>query len=403
VNLIDRYEIGEPLGVGGTATVFRATHRVSGRQVAVKIFDAARPVHRSEVSTLAGLDHPGLVAIDEVGSHNGSTYLAMRLVEGESLAQRIARGPLPPADVVAIGARLADTLSHVHGHGVVHRDVKPSNVLLDAGQVPHLTDFGVSKLVDATRITATGSVVGTPAYMAPEQVRGQEVGSAADVYALGLVLLEALSGRREYPGSVVESAVARLHRDPVVPPELPVALRTMLTAMTTQEPADRPPASTVARRLAPSTPTAELPAPSVRRGPPAIHRPWARAAVAASVLLIAGVLGIAGLVPAAGSPVAVPPTTPASTAPTPTPAPAAAPATGRAPTPSSPAIAEIAAVVPIQQAPVAASVPDEDDSPATIAEPADGTPGKAATGKGDAKVKKVKSDKPNKKGNGKKG
>jgi eukaryotic-like serine/threonine-protein kinase len=309
--LADRYELGEPLGFGATAAVLRATHRESGRRVAVKIFTAglaasgAAAEHRSEAATLAVLHHPGIVEIEEAGVHDGSTYLVMRLVEGESLAHRIARGPLPAADVVAIGAGLADALRHVHARGFVHRDVKPSNVLLDARQAPHLTDFGVAKLVDATRVTATGSTVGTPAYMAPEQVRGHRVGPAADVYALGLVLLEALTGLREYQGTVVESAVARLHRDPVVPSGLPPGLGRVLRAMTAQDPADRPSAATVARTLT---------GPPAGRSRRAAQHGLAAAAVAA-VLLLAAAVGSAGLPPEVQPPVATPRSGPAVPAP----------------------------------------------------------------------------------------
>ena len=120
-----------------------------------------------------------------------------------------------------IGARLADALAHVHAGGIIHRDLKPANVLLGADGRPRLADFGIARALDGTAVTGTGYVVGTAAYLAPEQVRGEWVGPAADVYALGLVLLEALTGRREYPGALVESATARLHRPPGIPEHLP--------------------------------------------------------------------------------------------------------------------------------------------------------------------------------------
>jgi hypothetical protein len=144
---------------------------------------------------------------------------------------------------------LADALAHVHRGGIVHRDLKPANVLLDPDGRPRLTDFGIARALDGTAVTGTGFVVGTAAYLAPEQVRGERVGPEADVYALGLVLLEALTGRREYPGALVESATARLHRPPAVPPHLPDALSTALHAMTARDPAARPTAAQVAALL----------------------------------------------------------------------------------------------------------------------------------------------------------
>ena len=159
-------------------------------------------------------------------------------------------GPLPVRDIRALGAALAAALAHVHARGFVHRDVKPANILLDHGREPRLADFGIARALDGTVATATGAVAGTAAYLAPEQVRGETVGPAADVYALGLVLIEARTGRREYPGAMVESATARLYRRPVVPSGLPRGLAALLAAMTDPDPAARPSAAAVAAALA---------------------------------------------------------------------------------------------------------------------------------------------------------
>jgi serine/threonine protein kinase len=159
------------------------------------------------------------------------------------------RGPLPAREIRRLGAALAAALAHVHAGGFVHRDVKPANILLDRGQEPRLADFGIARALDGTVATATGAVAGTAAYLAPEQVRGEIVGPAADVYALGLVLIEAHTGRREYPGAMVESATARLYRRPVVPPRLPRDLAGLLQAMTDPDPAARPSAEAVAALL----------------------------------------------------------------------------------------------------------------------------------------------------------
>jgi serine/threonine protein kinase len=152
--------------------------------------------------------------------------------------------------VCALGAALADALDHVHSAGVVHRDVKPSNILLDETGAPHLTDFGISRLMDSTARTATGALVGTAAYLAPEQVLGRTVGPAADVYALGLTLLECLKGELEYDGTPLEAAIARLHRAPALPSFLDDGLAALLGAMTALDEHDRPDARTCARAFA---------------------------------------------------------------------------------------------------------------------------------------------------------
>ena len=249
-----RYTLGDLIGRGGAAEVYRARDELLGRDVAVKLFpagvgEADESRRQREVQTLAGMNHPGLVTIYDVGAEGSRPYFVMQLIEGESLADRIRSGPLRPGDVVALGAALADALTYVHRHGVVHRDIKPGNVLLDTDGRPHLSDFGIAVLADATNITATGMVIGTASYLSPEQVRGQPVGPASDVYALGLVLLECITARREYPGNALEAAVARLHRPPDVPTDLPPALQGLLIAMTRDEPAERPTTEQVVAEL----------------------------------------------------------------------------------------------------------------------------------------------------------
>ena len=249
-----RYELGALLGTGASAVVRRARDRVSGRTFAVKLFHAGASAHdrrrqQREMRALAALHHPGLVALHDGGVEDGRPFIVTDLVEGPTLAERLDVGPLDPDEVLRIGARLADALAHVHGAGIVHRDLKPANVLLGADG-PRLADFGIARALDGTAVTGTGYVVGTAAYLAPEQVRGEWVGPEADVYALGLVLLESLTGRREYPGALVESATARLHRPPGIPTGLPFALDTALRAMTALDQFDRPAAADVATMLA---------------------------------------------------------------------------------------------------------------------------------------------------------
>src|SRR4051795_12205552 len=248
-----RYRLGDRLGSGAVAEVFRAMDERLARAVAVKLFrgDAAEELqrHEAEMRTLAQLDHPSLVTVYDAGDANGQPYLVMQLVEGDTLADELRRGPIGLDRAARYGAALADALEYVHAQGFVHRDVKPANVLVaDDGRV-HLADFGIARLVDSAHVTRTGEVLGTPAYFAPEQVSGEPVGPAADIYALGVMLLECLTGRRPFEGTAMEVAMARLSRDPEVPATLPSGWRTLLPAMTARVPAQRPTAGQVADAL----------------------------------------------------------------------------------------------------------------------------------------------------------
>jgi serine/threonine protein kinase len=252
--LAGRYRLDERIGSGGAADVHRAFDLRLQRPVAVKIFRAGTGFDTEEglsgeAVILARLQHPGLVTAFDAGRHDGNAYLVMQLIEGPTLKTRIAEGSLSCATTVAIGAGLAEALAHAHEAGVVHRDVKPSNIILDGSGRPHLSDFGISRLLDATTRTATGTLTGTAAYLSPEQVLGRPVGPPADVYALGLVLLECLTGRLEYDGGPLEAAIARLHRPPALPDGLPAALTTLLRRMTDLEAPARPTAPDCARAL----------------------------------------------------------------------------------------------------------------------------------------------------------
>ena len=150
----------------------------------------------NEVRLLARFSHPNLVRVLDAGEFGRRGYLVMELIEGATLAQRLSTGPLSDRETAHIGAGIADALGYVHAHGIIHRDIKPANVLLDTNGGAHLADFGIARLLDTTGFTMTGMMLGTPAYLAPEQVEGREIGPAADVYSLGLVLYECLSGHR---------------------------------------------------------------------------------------------------------------------------------------------------------------------------------------------------------------
>jgi serine/threonine protein kinase len=171
-------------------------------------------------------------------------------VHGPSLAECCAGQALDPERMASIGVQVAEALAYAHGAGVVHRDVKPGNVLLGSDGRVRLSDFGIARLVgDTARHTRTGTTIGSPAYLSPEQVRGEEVTTAADVYSLGLVLLEALTGRRVYTGPATEAALARLSTPPEVPGDLPEGWRGLLAQMTALEADRRPTAGEVAGRL----------------------------------------------------------------------------------------------------------------------------------------------------------
>ncbi len=256
-DLTSRYELGDCIGRGGLADVYRATDTATGEQVAIKVLrsvevnDARR--FEMEGKVLEALDHPGIVRLREVGSDaEDRPFLALDLVEGMTLSGLLADGAIECDRAIEISAELADALAHAHARGIVHRDVKPSNVLLDATGRARLSDFGIARLVDSnatTGITATGFVIGTAAYLAPEQVRGEPVTAAVDVYALGLVLLECCNGERAFSGSSLEAAMARLTRSPDLPEAMPEWCKPLVRSMTTQEPTERPSAAIVARAL----------------------------------------------------------------------------------------------------------------------------------------------------------
>ena len=256
-----RYTLERTIGAGAAAVVYEGRDLAFDRAVAVKVYRQGassfpRIQHSREIAALAKLRHANLVTLYDGGTEtgpDGRTYLVTDFVDGPTLAERLSAGPLDVHVVRDLAAGLAGALAHVHAHGFIHRDVKPANILLDGGRVPRLVDFGIAKALDSTVATATGVVAGTAAYLAPEQVRGELVGPATDVYALGLVLLEALTGQREYPGTAVESSTARLHRRAVVPAGLPWDLTGLLEAMTDPDPSARPTAAAVAVALDPAT------------------------------------------------------------------------------------------------------------------------------------------------------
>ncbi|WP_309128406.1 serine/threonine-protein kinase [Microbacterium sp.] len=256
-----RYRLGVCVGEGGMARVYRGEDVTLGRTVAIKMLrptvdSVATPERaRSETTVLAGLNHPSLVTLFDAHLVPGQPeYMVMEFVDGPTLSRRLAEGAMPADEVAHLAADLAEALHVVHSAGVVHRDIKPSNVLLAPSHLPggrcraKLADFGIAWLLDTTRVTAPGIVIGTAAYLAPEQVRGAQPSPPADIYSLGLVLLEALTGSRAYPEAEgIATALARLTNPPVIPASVGPRWARLLTQMTDIDPARRPTAAEIAR------------------------------------------------------------------------------------------------------------------------------------------------------------
>ncbi|MEZ5078095.1 MAG: protein kinase [Solirubrobacterales bacterium] len=230
--LSGRYEIGDRLGSGGMSNVHKATDRILERTVAVKILaehlsDDERFVarFRREALAVAKLIHPNIVQVYDTGIDAGRHYIVMEYVEGRSGAQILQRqGPVEAEIAGEIGIQACAGLDYAHRRGIIHRDVKPGNLMIVGGPVGggemtvKLTDFGIARAIEQTRITQVGSVVGTAAYLAPEQVRGEEATPATDVYALGVVLYQFLTGRLPYEGSsLAELAVRQQNETPLAP------------------------------------------------------------------------------------------------------------------------------------------------------------------------------------------
>ena len=274
----EQLQLGALLGQGGFAAVFRAHDPFLERDVAIKVLDPSLAVDAAleeqflhEARTIAAVEHPHIVPLYSANSAGGLLYLVMRLLPGQSLEDRIAEGKLPVAEAVRIALQCAQALAAAHAVGVVHRDVKPANILLDANGNATVTDFGIALVTSRPARELPGSTTGTPHYMSPEQSLGEQVDGRSDVYALGVVLYEMITGTYPFPGRNATEVIAK-HISAPIPrlsdrePQTPVALVRLVERMLAKDPAGRPTAAELVTELtAASTPDGLLTPAQVRR------------------------------------------------------------------------------------------------------------------------------------------
>ena len=251
--IADRYELKETVGSGGMSTVYCAFDTLLERNVALKILHeqfGADEDHverfRREARAVAQLSHPNIVTVIDRGEEDGRQFIVFELVEGENLKELVTRGgPLPVRRVLEVGLEVGRALAFAHANGLVHRDVKPQNVLLNGDGLAKVTDFGIVRSLDAVGQTETGTVLGTSHYIAPEQARGERVDAQTDVYSFGVVIYELLAGDVPYPGETFLT-VAMKHVNEPVPsvldrrPDTPLRLATLIERCMAKDPAERP-------------------------------------------------------------------------------------------------------------------------------------------------------------------
>ena len=279
------YEVTRPLGRGGMGEVYEALDLKLQRRVALKFIapelaadaESAKRFEREALSA-AALSHPHIATLYALEHDGRSTFIAMELITGGSLRDRIAAGPLPVPEALAIARDVAGALAHAHRRGIAHRDIKPENLMFDEEGAVKVMDFGLARALQASRLTLTGSTLGTAAYMAPESTRGA-TGAPADVFALGVVLYESLAGALPFPGENPMALLYMIANEPPRPlrglrPDVPTAVEDLVARLLEKDPERRPDAAAVARDLSALTGAA----------PPAVEPPLAGEPAAAGAL-----------------------------------------------------------------------------------------------------------------------
>ena len=249
---LGQYRIVAPLGEGGMAAVYKAYQAAMDRYVALKILPrhfASDPEFvgrfEQEAKIIAKLQHVHILPVHDFGTEDGYTYIVMPFVETGTLGELLQRKPLPLPQIRKIVSQVADALGHAHARGLVHRDVKPSNILIDEDGNSLLTDFGIAKMVEGTiQFTQTGAILGTPAYMSPEQIRGVTLDGRSDIYSLGVVLYEMATGRPPYVAETPPAIFVKHLHDPLPPPRtfnpnLPASVERVILKALTKDPAQR--------------------------------------------------------------------------------------------------------------------------------------------------------------------
>jgi serine/threonine protein kinase len=363
IRVADRYRLTEVIGRGGMGTVWRAQDELLGRVVAVKVVTAPDDViapgaadateaapgaearspaaerARREARATARLNHPGAVTVHDVVEEGGRVHIVMELVDAPTLAQLVrAEGPLSPARAAEIGGRLLDVLEVAHAEGIVHRDVKPSNVMVLADGRVKLTDFGIAALRGDPQLTASGTTLGSPMFMAPEQAAGTAVGPAADLWSLGATMYFAVEGRGPFDRPTAMAVLAAVLSQPPDPPRLAGPLTPALAALLVRTPEDRPDGVALRRMLsdAVSGTGASVPAAAAATGAtPALDERTLSAArtAAAPGLDVTATVDLRGG-PATTEPPAADPSPASTPAPTPAPSPAPSPTLTPAPSPT---------------------------------------------------------------------
>jgi eukaryotic-like serine/threonine-protein kinase len=251
--LASRYRLDALIASGGMGAVWRAVDLVLDRPVAVKLLRDELAQHpdtiarfRAEARHAAGISHPSIAQVYDFGEADADqpAFLVLELVDGPPLTDLIGTGPLPPDQVMDIVAQVASGLAVAHAGGVVHRDIKPGNLLLDSSGVVKITDFGVAYAAGSAPLTRTGTLIGTPAYLAPERIAGEAAGPASDLYSLGMVAYECLAGAMPFTGTAMEIALA--HRTqwlPPLPASVPAQVAGLVGDLTAKDPGGRPAAA----------------------------------------------------------------------------------------------------------------------------------------------------------------